>query len=75
MAEKKPVLYKVKDVIERMDMDSKGRFSRQVEVQAETANGIEFIVTMPKLQATPQAVEAALVKEATELEKIKGLAR
>ena len=75
MAERKTTLYKVLTVIERMDIDEKGRFVRSIETRAETVSGIEFTVIVPKLGATKDTIEAALVKEATELEKIKGLAR
>jgi hypothetical protein len=73
--EKEVTLYKVKNVIERMDIDERGRFNRMVEVVAETKSGIEFTVLVPKAEFTKTKAADRLEKEATELEAVKALTK
>ena len=71
----KPTLYTVTSVIERMDIDEKGRFKRLVEVAATTTTGIEFTITIPKTEFSKQVADEQLTKEATALEAVKGLSK
>jgi len=72
-AEGKAGLYKVTGVIERMDMDEKGRFKRSVEVSAITTSGIEFTVMVSKAEFNKKGVDELLTKEAQELEAVRRL--
>jgi hypothetical protein len=74
-AQDKPGLYKVVSVIERMDIDSKGRFQRMIEIGAVTVSGIEFTVLMTKAEFTKESSDKRLTKEATELEAVKKLSK
>ena len=76
MSKKEEVtLYKVKNVIERMDIDERGRFSRMVEVVAETKSGIEFSLLVPKAEFTKTKAADRLEIEAAELEAVKALTK
>jgi len=76
MSKKEEVtLYRVKNVIERMDVDERGRFTRLVEVVAETKSGIEFTVLLPKAEFTKTKAGDRLEKEAEQLEAVRGLAK
>ena len=68
-------LYKVTGVIERMDMDEKGRFKRMVEVSAITTSGIEFTVLLSKVDFNKKLADEMLMKEAQELEAVRKLSR
>ena len=74
-AQEKTGLYKVIGVIERMDIDEKGRFKRMVEVSAITASGIEFTVLLPKVDFSKKGADEMLTKEAQELEAVRKLSR
>jgi len=71
----KVALYTVTGVIERMDIDEKGRFKRMVEVSAITVTGTEFTITIPKTEFTKKLADEMLTKEATELEAVKTLSK
>ena len=71
----KAALYTVTSVIERMDIDEKGRFKRLVEVAAVTVTGTEFTLTIPKTEFSKKLADELLTKEATELEAVKGLSK
>ena len=75
MAEKKPSLFKVISTAEKFDINDKGQMLRVVEVKAETVSGIEFMVIVPKIQATPTHVREQLTNEAKNLEAIRGLSQ
>jgi hypothetical protein len=76
MSKKEEVtLYKVKNVIERIDIDERGRFYRAVEVIAETKSGIEFSLLVPKAEFTKTKAADRLEKEAAELEAVRSLAK
>ena len=68
MSKEVVTLFKVRSVTERMDMDIKGRFSRTVEIVAETKSGIEYTVALPKADYTKEKATKLLEKEALELE-------
>jgi len=69
MSKEAPIsLYKVNDVIERMDLDKKGVFSRMIEIQATTKSGIDFTLQMSKVKYTKEAAQKRLELEARRLE-------
>jgi hypothetical protein len=74
-AEGKAGLYKVTGVIERMDIDEKGRFKRMVEISAVTTSGIEYTVMMSKADFAKKLADEQLTKEAQELEAVRKLSR
>jgi len=74
-AQEKAGLYKVTGVIERMDIDEKGRFKRMVEVSAITTSGIEFTIMLSKADFNKKMADEMLTKEAQELEAVRKLSR
>jgi len=76
MSKKEEVtLYQVKNVVERMDIDEKGRFNRMVEVTAETKSGVEFTILLPKIEFTKTKAADRLEKEAETLEAVRSLSK
>jgi len=71
----KSELFHVTGVIERMDIDEKGRFHRMVEVSAITASGIEYTIMMSKAEFSKKGADELLTKEAQELESVRKLSR
>lgn len=74
-AEGKTGLYRVIGVIERMDIDEKGRFKRMVEISAITTSGIEYTVMLSKAEFSKKGADELLTKEAQELEAVRKLSR
>ena len=62
-------LYKVLNLMERMDITPAGTFERLVEIRAETRGGVEFTVLIPKAEFSKAEAAKRLEAEARELEE------
>jgi len=69
----KPPLYQVLNIVERTDITPRGEFVKVMEISAVTKSGIEFTVTIPKIEFTKKRAAELLRKEAEEIEATLGL--
>ena len=68
-----PKLYTVRNVNERILPDTQGRLREVMQVTFEMPQGFFGTVDIPKADATPENVKAALDKRAGEIAVIYGL--
>jgi len=73
VAAPKPALYQVLNIVERTDITPRGEFVKVMEISAVTKSGIEFTVTIPKIEFTKKRAAELLRKEAEEIEATLGL--
>jgi len=69
----RPALYQVLNIVERTDITPRGEFVKVMEISAVTKSGIEFTVTIPKIEFTKKRAAELLRKEAEEIEATLGL--
>ena len=62
------LLYKVKSIVERMDITPKGEFVRIYEITAITKSGVDFTVLIPKLEFSKERASKLLEEEAKKIE-------
>ena len=62
------LLYKVKSIVERMDITPKGEFVRMYEIAAVTKSGVDFTVLIPKLEFSKEKASKLLEEEAKKIE-------
>ena len=62
------LLYKVKSIVERMDISPKGEFLRLYEISAVTKSGVDFTILIPKAEFTKEKASKLLEEEAKKIE-------
>jgi len=63
-------LFKVEQVVERMDITPEGVFARVMEIVARTRSGVRFPVEIPKIKFTPELADKLLTEEAEKIERV-----
>ena len=68
-------LYKVLNIIERMDITAEGTFQRLKEIQAQTKSGVKYTIMIPVAEFSKEEADKRLTKEAKAIEETLALKR